>query len=215
MQCFSDLVGDFLEIFVDDFSVFGSYFDTCFANLAKVLQICVENKLVLSWKKSTFMVEGIVMGHQISKNELEVEEAKVKVIKNLPLPTTLKQLRGFLGHIGFYMRFIKDFATISKPLTHLLCKDVEFIWEYNPQNSFLQIKEALISPPILQASDWSVPFELMCDASDFAIGAILGQRKDKKPVAIYYASKTLGEAQVHYSTIKKEFLAIVFALVKF
>ena len=213
---FSALVGDCLEIFMDDFSVFGSSFNLCLTNLARVLQICVENKLVLSWEKSHFMVEeGIVLGHHISESGLEVDKAKVKVIKNLPLPTTLKRLRGFLGHAGFYRRFIKDFATISKPLTHLLSKDVDFVLDENAKNLFLTIKEALINSPILQTPNWDSPFELMCDASDFAAGAMLGQRIDKKPVAIYYASKTLGEAQVNYTTTEKEFLAIIFALEKF
>ena len=213
---FSNLVGDCLEVFMDDFSVFGSSFELCLSNLIKVLQICVENKLVLSWEKSHFMVEeGIVLGHHISKSGLEVDKAKVEVIKNLPLPTTIKQLRGFLGHAGFYRRFIKDFATISKPLTHLLSKDIDFILDNNAKDSFLQIKEALINAPILQAPDWSIPFELMCDASDFAVGAVLGQRREKKPVAVYYASKTLGGAQVNYTTTEKELLAIIFALEKF
>ena len=213
---FSNLVGDCLEIFMDDFSVFGSSFDLCLANLTKVLHICVENKLVLSWEKSHFMVEeGIVLGHHISKNGLEVDKAKVEVIKKLNLPTTIKQLRGFLGHAGFYRRFIKDFAKISKPLTHLLSKNIDFILDEKAKDSFLQIKEALINAPIMQAPDWTLPFELMCDASIHAVGAVLGQRVDKKPVAIYYASKTLGGAQVNYSTTEKELLAIVFALEKF
>ena len=183
---FSALVRDCLEIFMDDFSVFGSSFNLCLTNLARVMQICVENKLVLSWEKSHFMVEeGIVLGHHISKSGLEVDKAKVEVIKNLPLPTTLKQLRGFLGRAGFYRRFIKDFTTISKPLTHLLSKDVDFVLDENAKNSFLKIKEALINSPIFQTPNWDAPF---------GVGAVLGQRIDKKRVAIYYASKTLGEA---------------------
>ena len=112
---------------MDDFSIFGSSFSLCLTNLSRVLQICVENKLMLSWEKSHFMVEeGIVLGHHISKSGLEVDKAKVEVIKSLPLPTILKQHRGFLGHASFYRRFIKDFATISKPLNHLLSKDYDF-----------------------------------------------------------------------------------------
>ena len=198
---FSNLVGDCLEIFMDDFSVFGSSFDLCLANLTKVLHICVKNKLVLSWEKSHFMVEeGIVLGHHISKNGLEVDKAKVEVIKKLNLPTTIKQLRGFLGHADFYRGFIKDFAKFSKPLTHLLSKNIDFMLDEKAKDSFLQIKEALINAPIMQAPDWTLPFELMCDASIPAVGAVLGQRVDKKPVAIYYESKTLGGAQVNYST---------------
>ena len=124
---FSDFIGEFLEIFMDDFSVFGVSFDNCLTNLEQVLKICVQNNLVLSWEKSHFMVqEGIVLGHIISKEGIKVDQAKVEVIKNLPLPQTQKQLRGFLGHAGFCRHFIKDFAKIAKPLTHLLCNNVNF-----------------------------------------------------------------------------------------
>ena len=196
-----------------DFSIFGSTFDACLGKLKNTLKICIENNLVLSWEKFHFMVqEGIVLGHQVRKHGLEVDKAKIEVIKQLPLPNNLKRLRGFLGHASFYRRFIKDFAKISKHLTSLLSKDVNFIMNDDAVKAFNVIKDALIQAPILQAPNWDLPFELMCDASDFAVGAVLGQRIDKKPVAIYYASKTLVDAQVHYSTTEKELLAIVFAL---
>ena len=139
----------------------------------------------------------------------------MKVIKNLPIPQTQKQLRGFLGHAGFYCRFIKDFAKLAKPLTHLLCNNVEFSLGEEEISSFQLIKEALVTAHILQAPRWDLPFEIMCDASNNAVGAILGQRINGNPVVTYYASKTLGGAQVNYSTTEKELLAIVFALGKF
>ena len=213
---FSDLLGDYLEIFMDDFSVFGDDFQSCLSNLTKVLQICIKNQLVLSWEKSHFMVrEGIVLGHKISKDGLEVDKAKVEVIKNLPLPTNLKQLRGFLGHAGFYRRFIQNFAYLSNTLTSLLAKGIDFTLQDEAKEAFGAIKEALIKAPILQAPDWNQPFELMCDASNCAMGVVLGQRRDNKPIVIYYASKTLVDAQLNYTTIEKELLSIVFALEKF
>ena len=213
---FSDYIGEFLEIFMDDFSIFGISFDECHTNLEKVLKICVQNNLVLSWEKSHFMVqEGIVLGHLINKEGIKVDQAKVEVIKNLPLPQTQKQLRGFLGHAGFYRRFIKDFENLAKPLTHLLCNNVDFSLGEEAISSFQLIKEALVKAPILQAPRWDLHFEIMCDASNNAVGEILGQRIDGNPVVTYYESKTLGGAQVNYSTIEKELLAIVFALEKF
>ena len=210
---FSEYIGGFLEIFMDDFSVFGMSFDECLTNLEQVLKICVHNNLVLSWEKSHFMVqEGIVLGHIISKEGIKVDQAKVEVIKNLPFPQNQKQLRGFLGHARFYHRFIKDFAKIAKPLTHLLCNNVNFSLGEEARSSFLLIKEALIKAPILQAPRWEFPFEIMCDTSNNALGAILGQRINGNPVAIYYASTTLGGAQVNYSTIEKELLAIILTL---
>jgi hypothetical protein len=136
-------------------------------------------------------------------------------LENLQPPTTVREVRSFLGHAGFYRRFIKDFSKITKPLTGLLMKDAEFIFDEQCLESFRLLKRALISAPIMQPPDWNQPFEIMCDASDYAVGAVLGQRKDKKLHAIYYASRTLDEAQINYATTEKELLAIVFAIDKF
>ncbi|CAN6562560.1 unnamed protein product [Malus baccata var. baccata] len=112
-------------------------------------------------------------------------------------------------------RFIKDFSKISNPLCRLLQKDVAFDFNEECEKAFNHLKEMLTSAPIIVPPDWSLPFELMCDASDYALGVVLGQRKDKRPHAIYYASRTLNNAQLNYSTTEKELLAVVFALDKF
>jgi hypothetical protein len=124
-------------------------------------------------------------------------------------------LRRFLGHVGFYRRFIKDFSKITKPLTHLLQKDVSFDFNEKCLAAFRTLKSALVSGPIIQPPDWSQPFEIMCDASDYAVGAVLGQRKEGRVHAVYYASKTLNEAQLNYATTEKELLVVVFAFEKF
>ena len=159
--------------------------------------------------------EGIVLGHLVSSKGLEVDKAKVEVIQDLALPTSIRELRSFLGHVGFYRRFIQDFAKVSKPLTSLLCKEKDFIIEEEGKHAFMQLKQAFVEAHILQSPNWDLPFEIMCDASDFAVGAVLGQRIDKKPTAICYASKTLADAQLNYTTTEKELLAVVFALEKF
>ncbi|KAK1626852.1 hypothetical protein QYE76_001167 [Lolium multiflorum] len=188
-----------VEVFMDDFSVYGNSFDSCLRNLDKVLQRCEETNLVLNWEKCHFMVnEGIVLGHKISERGIEVDRAKVEAIEKMPYPRDVKGIRSVLGHAGFYRRFIKDFSKISKPLTNLLQKD-----------------KALTTAPIVEPPDWNLPFEIMCDASDFAIGAVLGQRVDKKLNVIHYASKTLDAAQRNYATTEKELLAVVFACDKF
>ncbi|CAN6567578.1 unnamed protein product [Malus baccata var. baccata] len=112
-------------------------------------------------------------------------------------------------------RFIKDFSKIAQPLCRLLQKEVAFEFTKECTASFNQLKELLTTAPIIVPPDWSLPFELMCDASDYALGAVLGQRKDKRPHVIYYASRTLNDAQLNYSTTEKELLAVVFALDKF
>ncbi|GJR26542.1 reverse transcriptase domain-containing protein [Tanacetum coccineum] len=131
---------------------------------------CEDTNLCLNWEKSHFMVkEGIVLGHKISKNRIEVDKAKVDVIAKLPHPTTVKGVRSFLGHAGFYRRFIKDFSKISRPMTHLLEKNTPFIFSDECIQAFETLKKKLTEAPILIAPDWDLPFELMCDASDFAI----------------------------------------------
>jgi len=158
--------------------------------------------------------EEIVLGHLVSERGIEVDEAKIEVIERLPPPINIKGIRSFLGHAGFYCRFIKDFSFIVRPLTRLLAKDVPFKFDDACLQAFEILKKALISAPIIQPLDWSLPFDIMCDASDYAVGVVLGQTKDKKHHAIDYASKTLIGPQLNYATTEKELLAIVFAIDK-
>nr|XP_027088481.1 uncharacterized protein LOC113709825 [Coffea arabica] len=116
---------------------------------------------------------------------------------------------------GFYRRFIKDFSKIGVPLFQLLQKEVTFEFNDKCEKAFDKLKELLTSPPIIQPPDWSLPFEIMCDASDHAVGAVLGQRVGKAAHVIYYASRALNGAQLNYSTTEKELLAVIFALEKF
>ena len=116
---------------------------------------------------------------------------------------------------GFYRRFIRDFSAIARPLFNFLAKDITFAWSQACEGAFDKLKTMLVSPPIMRSPNWELPFEIMCDASDYAIGAVLGQREDKKVVVIYYASKTLDFAQSNYTTTEKEFLVVVFTLEKF
>ncbi|GJW90497.1 DNA-directed DNA polymerase, partial [Tanacetum coccineum] len=155
-----------------------------------MLQRCEDTNLVLNWEKCHFMVkEGIVLGHKISKSGIEVDKAKVDVIAKLPHPTTVKGIRSFL--------------------------ETPFIFSKECIEAFETLKMKLTQAPILVAPDWDLPFEIMCDASDFAVGAVLGQRKTKHFQPIHYASKTMTEAQAHYTTTEKELLAVVYAFEKF
>nr|GEY00123.1 reverse transcriptase domain-containing protein [Tanacetum cinerariifolium] len=208
MAIFHDMIEQTMEVFMDDFLIFGNSFSTCLTNLEKMLKRCEDPKLALNWEKSYFMVkEGIVLGHKISKKGIEVDKAKIKVISKLPHPTTVKGIRSFLEHAGFYRRFIKDFSKISRPMTHLLEKNAPFIFFADCVQAFQTLKEKLTEASILISPNWDQPFELMCDASDFAVGAVLWP--------LHYANKTMTEAEANYTTIEKEILAVVYAFEKF
>ncbi|KAJ9551268.1 hypothetical protein OSB04_015313 [Centaurea solstitialis] len=216
MSIFSEFVENIIEVFMDDFTVYGNSFDECLENLIKILQRCIETNLVLNYEKCHFMVnQGLILGHVISSKGIEVDRAKVDVIKSLPYPTSVREVRSSLGHAGFYRRFIKDFSHITRPMCNLLQKDVEFKFDEKCKEAFDRLKEMLTSAPIMKPPNWDLPFEIMCDASNYAIGAVLGQRVRRDPHVIYYASRTLDSAQANYSTTEKELLAVVFALEKF
>ncbi|GJR73610.1 DNA-directed DNA polymerase [Tanacetum coccineum] len=179
-------------------------------------QMVEDTNLSSIREKCHFMVkEGIVFDHKISKSGIKVDHAKVDVIAKLSPPTMVKGIRSFLGHAGFYRRFIQDFSKIARPMTHLLDKETPFLFSKECMESFEILKTKLTEALILVAPDWDLPFEIMCDDSDFAMGAVLGQRKDKKFRPIHYASKTLSDAQTHYTTTEKELLAVVYTFEKF
>nr|GEZ13408.1 reverse transcriptase domain-containing protein [Tanacetum cinerariifolium] len=180
MAIFHDMIEKTMEVFMDDFLVFGNSFSTCLTNLEKMLKRCEDTKLALNWENSHFMVkEGIVLGHKISKKGIEVDKVKIEVISKLPHLTTVKGIRSFLEHAGFYRRFIKDFSKISRPMTHLLEKNSPFVFSNECIQPFRTLKNKLIEASILIAPNRDQPFELMCDASDYAVGAVLGQRIKK------------------------------------
>ncbi|GKC78686.1 reverse transcriptase domain-containing protein, partial [Tanacetum coccineum] len=171
----------------------------------------------MGWReKCHFIVkEGIVLGHKVSSAILEVDKAKIDVISKLPPPTNIKGIRSFLEHAGFYRRFIKDFSKIARPLTKLLEKDTPFEFDDECQKAFKLLKEKLRCAPVIVSPNWNLSFELMCHASDFAIGAVLGQKDGKNFHPIYFASKTINSAQQKYTVTEKELMAMVFALDKF
>ncbi|RDY14044.1 Retrovirus-related Pol polyprotein, partial [Mucuna pruriens] len=163
------------------------------------------------------VIEGIMLGHLLSNRGIEVDKSKIDIITSLRNPASVREVRSFLGHASFYRRFIKNFSKIALPLSKLLQKDVEFKFDQPCIEAFQELKSRLTSAPILQAPNWELPFELMCDASNLALGVVLGQRAGVgKPVhVITYASRTMDPAQPNYTTTEKELLAIVFALDKF
>ena len=123
--------------------------------------------------------EGIVLGHRISARGIEVDRSKIEAIEKLPTPSSVKGIRSFLGHAGFYRRFIKDFSKIAKPLSNLLVQGTPFEFDAQCMRAFSVLKDKLVSAPIVVAPDWSFPFALICDTSDYASGAVLGQKRER------------------------------------
>ncbi|RDY09298.1 Retrovirus-related Pol polyprotein, partial [Mucuna pruriens] len=189
MSIFSDLLQDCMEVFMDDFTMYADSFEACLSNLTKVLKRCIDTNLVLNFEKCHFMVtEGIVLGHLVSNRGIEVDKAKIDVITSLPNPASVRE----------------NFSKLALPLSKLLQKDVEFNFDQPCIEAFQELKSRLTSTPILQAPNWDLPFELMCDASNSTLGVVLSQRvRVGQPV------------HQNYTTTKKELLAIVFALDKF
>jgi len=161
MSMFSDMIEEIMEVFMDNFSVYGKTFDDSLDNLDRILQRCQEKHSILNWEKCHFMVrEGIVLGHRVFERGIEVDKAKIEVIEQLPPPTNVRGVCNFLGHAGFYRRFIQDFSQITRPLTNLLAKDAPFKFVRGCLDAFYYLKKALISAPIIQPPDWSLPFEI-------------------------------------------------------
>nr|GEV09351.1 reverse transcriptase domain-containing protein [Tanacetum cinerariifolium] len=159
---FHDMIEKTMEVFMDDFSVFGDSFSSCLSNLDKMLKRCEDTNVVLNWEKCHFMCkEGIILGHKISKSGIEFDREKVNVIARLPHPTTVKRVRSFLGHADFYRGFIQDFSKIDRHMTHLLEKETSFVFSKDCIDAFETLKKKLTEASILVVPDWNLPFELM------------------------------------------------------
>jgi len=213
---FSDMLNDSLEIFMDDFTPYGVTFEDALQNLEKVLKQCIEAHLALSTEKCNMMMnQGIVLGHFISFLGIQVDPAKIQVIQTLPIPKTQTDVRSFLGHAGYYRRFIKNFSKIASPLFVLLTKNAEFKWTDDFEKAFNELKHQLSTAPILRGPDWALPFHISFDASDTAIGAVLGQEENSLPYAIYFISKNMTPAELNYTVTEKKFLVVIYAINKF
>ena len=143
------------------------------------------------------------MGHRLSSQGIKVDLVKIEVIVGLPSPKTQKDLRIFLGHVGYYCSFIENFTKIATPMFKLLTKDVEFQWTESCQNAFEILKAKLSVAPILRGPDWSLPFHISTDASNTPIGGVLGQKEGQAPYAIYFISKNLTPTELSILLLKK------------
>ena len=132
----------------------------------------------------------------------------------IPTPTTQIEVHNFLGFSGYYRRFIENFSQIATPL-YALTWNVDFIWTDKCDHAFEDLKNLVSTAPVLRGPTWDLPFQISSDASDTAIGAVLGKEEDKKPYAIYYIRKNLSPVELNYTVTEKEFLAVIYAVNKF
>ena len=201
----------FLLIFFDDILIYSKTWEEHLKHIKEVLNILESESLYAKMSKCEFGLEEIIyLGHKISEKGVSVDEEKIKVVRNWPTPKTLTQLRGFVGLCSYYRRFVKGFSKIAAPLTDLTKKGA-FTWNEKAQIAFDQLKITMSSCPVLAIPDFSIPFELQCDASGEGIGAVLMQRKH--PIA--FESRKLTDRERLYSIYYKKMLAIMHALVKF
>lgn len=209
--CLTGLQGSRCFVYLDNIVVYSYDLSSHIHNLKSVFQRIRNFNLKVQPAKCEFLrKEVIYLGHIISQNGVQPNPDKVKAVTDFPTPKSSKDIKSFLGLVSYYRRFIQDFSKLAKPLTNLLKKDVPFLWENAQQLSFETLKNQLVSAPILAYPDFSRPFILTCDASNYAISAILSQGQIGQDRPIAFASRTMNKAECNYSVTEKECLAILF-----
>lgn len=202
-------IGKFVVVYFDDILIHSKCLDEHVKHLKCVLEVLRKERLYANLKKCTFCMDKVIfLGFVVSSKGIEVNEEKVKAIKDWPTPKSVTEVRSFHGLVSFYRRFVRDFSSIAAPLTEVIKKDRGFTWRKEQENAFNLLKEKLCSAPILQLPDFDKAFEVECDASGIGIGVVLMQ--NQKPIAFF--SEKLGGATLNYSTYDKEFYALVRSL---
>lgn len=207
-----DLIGTVCLVFLDDIIVYSTSLQEHMENLKKVFDRLRESNLKIQLDKSEFLHKSCAfLGHVVSTDGIRPNPEKISAVKNFPIPKTPKQIKTFLGLLGYYRKFINDFANLTKPLTSCLKKGSKIVLNERYVQAFETCKNILTNDPLLQYPDFSKPFNLTTDASNFALGAVLSQGPIGSDKPICYASRTLTDSEINYSTIEKELLAIVWA----
>lgn len=207
-----DLIGKVCLVYLDDIIIFATSLEEHIANLKLIFERLRTSNFKIQLDKSEFLRKEITfLGHIVSTEGIKPNPEKIDAIQRFPIPQTKKDIKSFIGLLGYYRKFIKDFAKLTKPLTKCLKKDaiVDLSEEY--VNAFETSKAILMNDPLLQYPDFGKPFVLTTDASNFALGAVLSQGRIGSDKPVCYASRTLSETETNYSTIEKELLAIVWA----
>lgn len=196
-------------MFIDDILVYSKTYEEHIEHVQQVFLLLLRHQFKVKLAKCSFTQQQLnYLGHALSPNGVSTDPSKIVDVQNWPRPTSVKELRSFLGLAGYYRRFVKDFGMLARPLTDLLKKGVMFVWTHNTETAFQLLKQALITAPVLAVPDFSKQFVVETDASDHGIGAILQQ--DGHPIA--FVRKALGPRTQGLSTYEKESLAILLAV---
>ena len=212
----SDLLGKECFVYIDDIVVYGSSLEEHNERLKNVFQKLKEANLKIQIDKSEFLKEEVqYLGYLITNKGLLPNIEKVKAINNLQRPKNPKEIKSFIGMIGYYRKFIKNFSIIASPLYKLLKKNAAFIWKEEHSQSFDELKRLLTEFTLLQYPKFEKQFTITTDASNLGLGAVLSQECSGKDLPIHFISRTLNKAEVNYTTTEKECLAIVWAIQQF
>lgn len=209
-----DYINKICLVYLDDIIILGTSLQEHCENIRKIFARLKQHNLKIQLDKSEFMRKEVAyLGHIVSKDGVKPNPAKIEAVKNFPIPKTQKEIKQFLGLLGYYRKFVPNFAKLTKPLTTCLKKgNIINIENKEYKNSFEESKNLLINSPILQYPDFEKQFIVTTDASNFAIGAVLSQYVNGKDMPIAYASRTLNDHEINYSTTEKELLGIVWSV---
>ena len=225
-KAFRTALGKFAFVYLDDVIIFSRSESEHLQHVAQILQLLEANKLSLSREKCEFGRRSLLfLGHVVSPGHISMEEDKVSAIRDWARPTTKKELQAFLGLTNYYRRFVRDYAFTATPLTDLTGGGKEptgsggapskIVWTAAAHHAFRKLKEAISTAPVLRMPDPNLPFTVLCDASDLAVGAILQQDDGRGPRPVAFVSKRLSTAEANYMVRDKELLAVTYALRQF
>jgi len=210
---FREYLDDFVNVYIDDIVIFSKSRKEHLEHLHKVLEILRRNKLYGKLSKCEFFKRDMeFLGHIVSQEGIKVDPKKTKVVEEWLTPKTIHDVRSFLGMTNYYRKFIQDYAQIIGPLTKLLRKDVNWEWKHDQKKAFAQLKNKLISAPVLRKPDFQLSFTLTTDASDVAIGQVLSQDDGKGSRPVAYELRRMTAAEMNYPIHEKELLAIIHGL---
>ena len=213
-----DLLGKCVFVFLDDILIFSNSVEEHLVHLKQVFEILRKYEVKINIEKCCFFKEEVeVLGHVVSKNGLKTIKSKIDAVAKWFKPKDISELRSFLGSVGYYRKFIKNFAVLAAPLYKLLRKNVPYVWEDLQQDSFDKLKNALISAPILRYPDFNKQFIIRTDACQEGIGGILLQKdeKDGMEYPIHFISRTLSKAELNYSITDLEGTAVYYCATQF